>query len=45
MAKKRVKKKVVLRHKPKLSARDKAALRRIMKTVRNIKIWNLSHGK
>jgi hypothetical protein len=34
-----------LKKKPVLSARDKAILRRIMKTVRNIRIWNQQHGK
>jgi hypothetical protein len=34
-----------LRSKPKLSVRDKATLRRIMKTVRNIRIWQSQHGK
>jgi hypothetical protein len=28
---------------PKLSAADKSALRRVMKKVRAIKIWKLSH--
>jgi hypothetical protein len=34
-----------LTKKPVLSVRDKATLRRIMKTVRNIKIWNAQHGR
>jgi len=29
--------------KPTLSAADKATLRRVMKKVREIKIWKLSH--
>jgi hypothetical protein len=32
-----------LTKKPVLSAAQKAQLRRIMKTVRNIKIWNAQH--
>jgi hypothetical protein len=32
-----------LTKKPTLSASQKAQLRRIMKTVRNIKIWNSQH--
>lgn len=36
---------VVLKTKPVLSAGQKAQLRRIMKVVRNIKIWNLRHSK
>jgi hypothetical protein len=32
-----------LKSKPKLSVRDKASLRRIMKTVRNIRVWNSQH--
>jgi len=31
------------KRKPTLSLRDKAALRRIMKTVRNIRVWKLAH--
>ena len=31
--------------KPKLSERDRGALRRIMKTVREIRIWDLKHRK
>jgi len=42
MAKKTVKR---LTKKPTLSAGQKAQLRRIMKTVRNIKIWNQQHGR
>jgi len=34
-----------LKKKPVLSARDKAQLRRIMKTVRNIRIWGTQHGR
>jgi hypothetical protein len=34
-----------LKKKPVLSGRDKAQLRRIMKTVRNIRVWNSQHGK
>jgi len=46
MAKKKaVKKPVQLKKKPFLSAGQKAQLRRIMKTVRNIKIWSLQHAK
>lgn len=33
-----------LRKKPVLSVRDKATLRRIMKTVRNIKLWKAQHA-
>jgi len=33
-----------LKKKPALSQRDKAQLRRIMKTVRNIRIWKGQHG-
>jgi hypothetical protein len=43
--KKKLKKTVRLKKKPVLSAGQKAQLRRIMKTVRNIKIWNLQHAK
>jgi len=31
--------------KPMLSNRDKAHLRRIMKTVRNIRVWKTQHEK
>jgi len=34
-----------LTKKPTLSRNQKAQLRTIMKTVRNIKIWNSQHGK
>jgi len=34
-----------LTKKPVLSSGQKAQLRRIMKTVRNIKIWNQQHGR
>ena len=46
MAKKKVVKSKtrILKVKPKLSARDKATLRRIMRTVRLIRIYDLQHA-